>query len=402
METYLYKAKDLLRNKWVKGEMETESEERVKKFLTEKYLYPVSIKKKTAFNSNLWETGFLQKKIIMRDITFFCKQFSAMIQAGISIARGLEICTEQSSHITLKKHLINIYEEVNKGRTEAVKEEKIFPDLLISMIECGEASGNLDMALRRVVDHFDNQMVIDRKIKRALIYPAIVTVTTIAVFFLMMIFVIPNYVAMFEDIDVKLPLPTLIVIAVSNFFVAYWPVILIAITLAALVLTHLRKIPVGKKMADELLLIAPVFGALSRKRLTVSFATTMAMLVASGLPMLQAMQIVKKVLNNSVAEEEIDRALELLMYVFTLHDALRDTRIYPVIMFSMIHVGEETGVLDEMLLKVGNYFNEEVQMLVDTLITFIEPLLIFFIAVIIGGIMAAVILPTFTAALNII
>ncbi|WP_069998225.1 type II secretion system F family protein [Cellulosilyticum sp. I15G10I2] len=400
METYLYKAKDVLKNKVVRGEIETESEEQVKRFLADKYLYPLSIRKKTALNSDVGDIAFFQKPIKMADITFFCKQFAAMVQAGISVGRSLEICAEQASHKTLKKHIMNLHEEVNRGKTlsEAAADEKIFPDLLVSMIECGEASGNLDVVLNQVVDHFDIQLGTTRKLKKALTYPALVLVVVGIVVFVMMVKVIPNFVAMFQDADIELPLPTQIVIALSNFFAANWLGIIIFTALLAVLGFNIKKIPGGRKTVDQLSLKLPLFGPLNKKTMSALFAKTLSMLVASGLPMLQAMEIIKKVLNNAIAEDELDDAIELLKHGNTLHEALRGSQIYPPIMYSMISIGEETGALDEMLVKIGNYFNDEVQTTIDSLMVLIEPILTIFIAFIVGGIMLAVILPTFTAA----
>ncbi|MDF2613659.1 MAG: Type secretion system domain [Clostridia bacterium] len=400
METYLYKAKDILHNKVVKGEIETENEEMVKRLLADKYLYPIYIRKKNALNSDIGEISLFQKPIKMRDITFFCKQFAAMIQAGISVGRALEICSEQTVHKAFKKHIINIHEEINRGITlsEAARNEKIFPDLLVSMIECGEASGNLDVVLNQVVDHFDVQLGTARKLKKALTYPILVLIVVAVVVTIMMIKVIPNFVTMFEDIDVELPMATKMVMAVSDFFVASWPILLGITALLVGVGLNIKKIPRGKKALDSLSLKLPLFGPLNKKALSSLFAKTLSMLVSSGLPMLQAMDILKRVVNNAVAEEELDKAIESLRHGNTLYDSLRGSQIYPVIMFSMISVGEETGQLDEMLIKIGSYFNDEVQTTIDSLMVLIEPILTIFIAIVVGGIMMAVILPTFTAA----
>lgn len=400
METYLYKAKDILKNKIVKGEIEADNEGLVKKILADKYMYPIFIRKKTALNSDLDDIPFFQKPIKMTDITFFCKQFAAMIQAGISIGRALEICIQQTSHKTFKKHITNMHEEVNRGKplSEAAAEEKIFPDLLVSMIECGEVSGNLDVVLNQVVDHFDIQLATTRKLKKALTYPVLVLVVVAIVVFIMMVKVIPNFVAMFEDIDVELPLPTRIVMSMSNFFAAHWLPIVVVTGILVFLGMNIKKLEAGRKAVDRLSLQLPLFGQLNKKALSALFAKTLAMLVTSGLPMLQAMEIIKKVLNNAVAEEELDEAIESLKHGNTLYESIRKSKIYPVIMFSMISVGEESGALDEMLVKIGNYFNEEVQLTIDSLMVLIEPVLTVFIAVIVGGIMLAVILPTFTAA----
>ncbi|PHV72334.1 hypothetical protein CS063_02330 [Sporanaerobium hydrogeniformans] len=400
MAVYLYKAKDIINNKIIRGELELENEQLVKKFLSDKYFYPISIRKKNVLNSDLSEIGIFKTRVKMSDITFFCKQFAAMIQAGISIGRALEICIQQATNRSFKKNLINIHEEVNKGITlsEACKKEGIFPDILVSMIECGEVSGNLDVVLHQVVEHFDTQLGTARKLKKALTYPALTLMIVIAVVIIMMVKVIPAFVEMFESTGVELPLPTQIMMKVSHFMVANGWILGIMTVGLVIGIINIKKIETGRKFVDELSLKLPLFGDLNKKALSATFAKTLAMLVASGLPMLQAMEIVKKVMNHAVAWEEIDQAIEELKHGSTLHRALKGSRIYPAIMFSMIHVGEETGALDEMMVKIGNYFNEEVQTTIDSLMVLIEPALTVLIAFVVGGIMLAVILPTFTMA----
>lgn len=400
MDTYLYKAKDILNNKIVKGEMETESEALVKKFLSDKYLYPLSIRKKSALNTDLGDIALFKKPIKMIDINFFCKQFAAMVQAGISIARSLEICAQQSAHKTLKKHLFNLHEEVNKGKTlsEAAEEEKIFPDLLVSMMACGEASGNLDVVLNQVVTHFDTQLGTMRKLKKALIYPTFVIIAVFALVFIMMIKVVPNFVLMFKDIGIELPLATRIVIAISDFFVAHAIMIVVGTVLLGILTVNFKKIPGGKRIVDTISLKAPLFGKLNKKVLSALFAKTLAMLTTSGLPMLQAMEIIKKVLNNQIAQEELEKTIDLLKHGNTLSDALVGSCIYPPVMYSMVNIGEETGALDDMLSKIGDYLNDEVEAAIESLIVLIEPILTMFIAVVVLGMVLAIILPNFAAA----
>ncbi len=400
MPIYLYKAKDITRNKIVNGEIELDNELQVKKFLTDKYFYPLSVRKKNALNSDLSEVGIFKTPIRLNDITFFCKQFAAMIQAGISIGRALEICIEQANNKSLKKHLVTIHENVNKGRTlsEACKEEAIFPELLVSMIECGEASGNLDVVLNQVVEHFDNQLGTGRKLKKALSYPAITLVIVMVVVILMMVKVIPSFVEMFASTGVELPAATKLMIKISNFFVNNGLILGGIVVLLVIGLWNIKKWKEGRQFVDEMALKLPLIGELNKKTLSALFSKTLSMLIASGLPMLQAMEIVKKVMNNVVASEEIDKAIEELKQGSSLYHALRGSKIYPTIMYSMISVGEETGALDEMLIKIGHYFSEEVETTIDSLMVLIEPALTVLIAIVVGGIMLAVILPTFSMA----
>ena len=397
MDTYLYIAKDLLTQKKVKGELEADSEEKIRKVLMDKNLYPESIKKKTALNSDI---KLFEPKVKMADINFFCKQFAAMIQAGISIAKGLEICSQQCGNKTLKAHLNNIHAGVSEGKTlsEAVEDEKIFPDILINLIACGEASGNLDEVMNRAVEHFDNQMGIVKKVKKALTYPIIVLCVVVVVVVILMIKVVPAFLGLLRDTGAEVPLPTKIVVAISDFFVNEWGILLAGVIVLAAIILNIKKIEVMRKALDRLSLKLPVFGDLNKKNLSATFSSTMAMLVESGIPMLQAMEITKRVMSNAVAEEEMNRAIELLKQGSSLLDAISGSTIFPPILMSMVSIGEESGALDEMLTKISVYFKEEVEIAVDSMTMLIEPIMIIVVAIIIGGIMLAIMLPTFAAA----
>ena len=397
MEAYLYIARDLLTQKKVKGELQGESEESVRKLLMNKNLYPESIKRKNVLNSDI---TWFKPRIKLSDINFFCKQFAAMIQAGISIAKGLEICGKQTTNKTLAGHIEHIHTEVSEGKTfsQAAEEEKIFPDILVNLIASGEASGNLDEVMRRAVEHLDNQLALRKKVKKALTYPALVLVIVAIVVVILMIKVVPAYMGLLNDTGAEVPLPTQIVIAVSDFFVNQWGVLLGILIALVFVILNMKKVPSIKRALDHLFLKLPLFGELNKKSLAATFSSTMSMLVESGIPMLQAMEITKKVMGNAVAEEEMNNAIETLKQGNSLLEAISGSVIFPPLLLSMVSVGEESGSLDEMLVKISAFFKEEVEIAVDNLTMLIEPIMIMIVAVIIGGIMAAIMLPTFSAA----
>ena len=400
MSVYLYRAKNISTGEKVKGQIEVSSEDMAYKYLNDKNLYPLSVRKKGLLDMDLDEIPIFQKRISLKDINFFCKQFASMVQAGISVARALDICTQQCTNKNLKKHLKNIHEEVTRGRTlsEAVRAEGIFPDILVSMIECGEASGNIDQVLNQTVDHFDNQLGVSKKIKKALAYPAVVLVVVIIVVIILMIKVVPNFMMLLTETGAETPMATKIVIVASNFFVAHWPVVAGVAAAGVFIGGLIPKTKAGKRILDRLGLMLPVMGPLNKKSISSTFASTMSMLVESGIPMLQAMEITKKVINNNVAGEELDRAMDGLKQGNSLYDSLQGSIIYPPILFSMINIGEETGSLDDMLIKISVYFKEEVDMAVDNLTMLIEPALTMVMAVLVGGIMLAIMQPTFSAA----
>ena len=397
MEAYLYTARDLLTQKKVKGEMQGESEESIRKILMDKSLYPESIKRKNMLNSDI---TWFKPRIKLSHINFFCKQFAAMIQAGISIAKALEICGKQTSNKTLAGHIDHIHTAVSEGKTfsQAIEEEKIFPDIIVHLIASGEASGKLDEVMQRAVEHLDNQHSLRKKVKKALAYPMIVLVAIVVVVYILMSYVVPAYMGLLNDTGAEIPLPTQIVIAVSDFFVNQG-VILLAITVILLfAVLNMKKVYRIKSALDHLALKLPLFGKLNKKSLSATFSSTMAMLVQSGIPMLQAMEITKKVMGNAVAVEEMNGAIETLKQGNSLLEAISGSTIFPPILLSMVSVGEESGALDEMLVKISTFFKEEVEIAVDNLTMLIEPIMIVIMAVIVGGIMLAILLPTFSAA----
>lgn len=400
MATYIYRAKNTKTGKKFKGEIEAENELAIRELLISKKLEPISISKKTALNADIGSAAASKKPIRLQDITFFCKQFASMIQAGISIGKGLSICAQQCDNKNLKNHLEHIHTQVSEGKTlsEAIKEEQIFPPILESLIECGELSGNLDKVLRQSVEHFDNQLGIQKKVKKALAYPIIVLVVVVIVVIILMIKVIPGYMDLLSETGADVPTATKIVIATSNFMVAKWPIMLAVLVALIVAIIFLKRIPQVKMRMDRVKLKLPIVGDLSKKSISATFSSTMSMLVESGIPMLQAMEITRSVMNNAVADEEVEMALSALRQGQSLYDALNGSKIFPPIMFSMINVGEETGALDDMLGKISVYFKEEVDIAVDNMTLLIEPIMTVCMAIIIGCIMMAVVMPTFSAA----
>lgn len=229
-------------------------------------------------------------------------------------------------------------------------------------------------------------------------YPTIVLVIVAVVVVILMVKVIPNFMGLLTETGAEIPIPTQIVIAVSNFCIAKWPILIGIVVVLVVIGFNIKKIPSCRRALDRLSLKLPIFGDLNKKSISAVFASTMSMLVESGIPMLQAIEITKKVIGNAVADEELDLAIISLKQGQSLYDSLSGSIIYPPIMYSMINIGEETGALDDMLIKISVYFKEEVDIAVDNMTLLIEPALTIFMAVIVGGIMLAVMLPTFAAA----
>lgn len=397
MAIYLYKAIEIETQKKVRGEIEAEDEEWVRQWLIARNLYPKVIQKKNLLNAEL---HLMPSRVSLKEISFLCKQLQALIQAGISISEALSICKTQAASPIMKQHIKSVYEKVESGKmfSEAMKEEKIFPLLLVSLVACGERTGHLGEVLKRASEYFDNQIRTKNKVKKALTYPTFVMGLVLVVIVMMMIYVIPQYVSLLKETGGQLPLPTQVILAMSEFVVAYYPMIFLGGVLILGLGIGAMNIEGVKQKWEKLKLVLPIIGKIEKQRLVVQFSSTMFLLIHSGIDVLQALEMTIYVMNHPVAKEEIQGAIESLRQGNRLGPSLEKSRLFPVVLVNMISVGEESGALGELLEKSSCYFNEEMNHTIDMVVALIEPIMIIVVALMIGGIMAAIVLPTFSAA----
>jgi len=400
MEVYLYKARKIGTNKVIKSEGQFESVAHVNKHLIDNQLVPLSVTKKTALTSDLNDLALFRPRVKTQDIVFFCKQFGVMLGAGISIGGALNILGEQAPNPTLRKKIREIDQDVQKGSnlSEAMAKHPEFPDLLISMLKSAEASGIMDQVMEKMAIHYEKQLNLNRALKKALTYPALVLITIAIVIPILMVFVVPGFVDIFQDSGVQLPLATRMVIAISEWTQHNWYLLLLGGIALVIGTILFRKSKQGKMFFDKIALSMPLIGNLNKKTITAIFSETLSLLVTSGVPVFQSLEIVSEVLQNSVATAEMEENLKRVREGSTISSSLENSKIYPPMMISMLRIGEETGALDEMLKKTADYYNAEVEITVEQLTIMIEPILMFVIAFVVGGIMMAVILPTFTMA----
>ncbi len=400
MELYLYKARQVGTNKIVKSEGRFESKSHATKYLIDNKMVPIKVDKKTALTSDVADFALFRPKIKTKDIVFFCKQFGVMLGAGISIGGALNILGQQAENRTLQKIVQDIDKDVQKGSnlSDAMSKHSEFPGLLINMVRSGEATGNMDAVMEKMSIHFEKQMALKRTIKKAVTYPIMVLITIAIVIPILMIFVIPGFVEMFADTGVQLPLPTRIVMAVSDWMVAKWYIILGGTVGGVVGIILLNRTKQGKRFFDKMALTLPLVSNLNKKTITALFSDTLSLLVTSGVPVFQSLEIVRQVIQNTIAKEDMDTTLSHVREGNTISNSLLGSKIFPPMMISMLKIGEETGALDEMLTKTSEYYNTEVEVAVEQMTVMIEPILIVFIAVVVGGIMMAVMLPTFTMA----
>ena len=377
------------------GYHEASSESDVLIMLKTNNYYPMSIEedKGTGFKKEIFT-----KKITKKDIAVFCRQFYTMINAGISIINCLDILEKQTENKTLKKSTYNVYEDVQKGMTlsEAMeKHKKVFPPLLINMVEAGEVSGNLDVLMERMAIHYEKENNIENKVKNALVYPIVLSIVAIAVVIFLLTVVMPTFISMFETSGSILPTPTRALLAISNWLSEYW-YLFIGIALFIIVgIISFGKTTEGRIFYDTLKIKIPGIKNMNIKIITSRFTRTLSTLLSSGIPLLQGLDVVSKVVGNKVVSNKLNEAKDDIRKGIPMSRTIKDIGLFPPMVDSMIKIGEESGALDDILYKTADFFDEEVEVSLQKMTTLLEPILIVFMAVIIGFIVIAMAMPMF-------
>jgi len=337
-------------------------------------------------------------RIKTKDIAIFCRQFYTMLNSGISIIQCLDILRQQFDNLKMRKIINEIYELVQKGSSlsDAMHQfNKVFPELLNNMIEAGEASGTLDTILGRMAEHYEKDTRLKRKITGAMVYPIVLIVVTIMVVVFLLTFVLPTFITMFTSSGVELPLPTRILLAVSGSMRDYWFIYLAVIILAAFIIRKMTKTEGGMHFFDSLKLKLPIIKPVMIRIATARFARTLSTLMVSGIPLLNGMEITSRVVGNKVVEKAILSVREDVRKGYDLAGPIKRLKLFPPMVDSMIHIGEESGSLDDTLRRTADFYDEEVDMAIQKLTTMLEPLLIVFMALVVGSVIIAIISPMF-------
>lgn len=338
-------------------------------------------------------------RVKVKDIAVFCRQFYTMLNSGISIIQCLDILRQQFDNKKLRVIIGEIYELVQKGASlsEAMRQFRlVFPELLINMIEAGEASGNLDTILGRMADHYEKDTRLRRKITGAMMYPLILSVITVLVVIMLLTFVMPTFISMFTESGVVLPLPTRILLVMSNFLRDYWYIVIGVVLMLALFIRRVSKTESGLFFFDSIKLKLPVFKNVSIKVATSRFTRTLSTLMVSGIPLLNGMEITSRVVGNKVVERAIMSVREDVRKGYDLAGPIKRTKLFPPMVDSMIRIGEESGSLDDVLRRTADFYDEEVEMAIQKMTTLLEPMLIVFMAVIVGFIVISIMMPMFS------
>jgi len=398
MPVYVWVGKNARGDK-KKGEMEASSVDFVRASLKRMKIEPSKIKEKP---KDLFENvSFLQPKVTEKDIILFARQFSTMIDAGLPIIQCLDILYSQQENATFKKILKSIKESVEGGATlaESLKKfPKQFDDLFVNMIAAGEAGGILDVILRRLSTYMEKAAKLKSKVKGAMTYPIVTLAIAIVVLIVILVFVIPVFEEMFADFGSQLPAFTQLVIDMSNFTKNNFPFMIGAAVLFMFAFNKVRKTERGREVIDDLLLKMPVIGILLRKVAVAKFTRTMGTMLASGVAILEALDIVAKTSGNKVIEKAIYTVKSDISEGRTMADPLQESGVFPAMVCQMIAVGESTGALDAMLDKIATFYDEEVDQAVENLTSLIEPFMLVFLGVTIGGLVIAMYLPIFKMA----
>jgi type IV pilus assembly protein PilC len=398
MPVYLWEGKNR-NNQIQKGELEAPHEDAVRAHLNRIRIVPNKVKKKP---KNLAENiKFLQPKVKENDIIIFARQFSTMIDAGLPIIQCLDILQSQQENATFKKMLKEIKDAVEGGTTlaDSLKRfPKHFDNLFVNMIAAGEAGGILDVILKRLAGYMEKAARLKRRVKGAMVYPAITIAVAVIVVAVILVFVIPVFQKMFADFGSTLPGPTMVVIAISDFVKSKIHWIIIALILFTIAFRKYYKTDKGRWVIDSLALKAPVFGILIRKVAVAKFTRTMGTMLSSGVAILEALDIVAKTSGNRVVENAIYNVRSGIAEGRTMADPLQASGVFPAMVCQMIAVGESTGALDAMLEKIADFYDEEVDQAVENLTAMIEPVMIVFLGVIVGGLIVSMYLPIFKMA----
>ena len=393
MPGYSYVAVDS-RGKEKRGRMDAENREEVVRQLKNDGLIPVSIREQGVLNK---EIDFsIGKKVKPRDLSVFCRQFVSITQAGVPMKEALQMLTEQTENKYLKQAVANVLANVEKGNTLAdsmAAEKDIFPDIMVHMVEAGESSGSLDTSFARMAVHFEKEAKLKATIRKATIYPIILIFAVIGVIAVMLLFVIPIFIDMFADLDVEMPALTMGVMNLSKWTAGHWYVIVAVIVAVILAYQAIYRTDQGRLKIDLIKMKIPLIGKLNVKSTCAQFARTMSTLMAAGVPTIDCLETVAKIVKNIHYKNALMKAREEVMKGIPLSEPLETSGIFPPMVYHMTSIGEDTGNMEDMLTKLADYYDEEVEITTQSVLAAMEPLIIVFMALIVGTLVIAVIMP---------
>lgn len=394
METFAYTAVGS-DGREKKGSISAETRDAAAKAVKDQGLMPISITKQSAFDKDIsFSVG--KKKVKVRDLSVFCRQFSSILKAGVNVINALGMLGDQTESKVLRSAIKNVQSNVEKGETLANAmrmEGTTFPPLLISMVAAGEASGSLETAVERMAVQFEKDAKLQGMVKKAMIYPIVLLFVAIGVVIVMMVFVIPNFMQMFEGLDAEMPFMTVLVINMSNFVINKWWLLIAIVVGVAVAYNMYYRTDAGRHMIDAIKIKIPVFGVLAVKTACARFSRIMSTLLAAGMPMISAIEIASGTMDNVLFKDALQKVKNGVSLGMGLSQQLGVTNRFPAMVVHMIGIGEETGSIEDMLTSVANYYDEEVEIATQSVTALMEPMIILVMAVVVGGLVLAIYQP---------
>jgi type IV pilus assembly protein PilC len=392
MPVYIYSARTVTGDIQT-GNVELPNREAVIGHLRRQRLIPVTVREKPK-EINLT----FGRRVTMKEIVHFTRQFATMVNSGLPLVQCLDILAQQSENKFLARAIREVQADVESGATlaDALKNHpKVFNELYVNMVAAGEAGGILDTVLLRLSVFLEKNEALVRKVKGAMIYPGVILSVAVIAITVLLVFVIPTFENMFASVDLTLPAPTRFVIFLSDMIQSYWWLVLISIVTGAWALRTYYTTSAGRLQIDRVLLRVPILGDLLRKTAVARFTRTLGTLLSSGVSILDGLEITAKTAGNRVIHDAVMRSRSSIAGGATIAEPLRESGVFPPMVTQMINVGEQTGTIDEMLDKIADFYDDEVDTAVEALLAAMEPLLIVFLGVVVGGMIVSMYLPIF-------
>jgi type IV pilus assembly protein PilC len=379
----------------IEGSYEADSREEVIDYISSNGYYPLMVNE-VVESANI--EFKINKKVKLKDLSIFCRQFYTMLNAGVPILTCLDILSGQIENAKLKEATKGIQEEVEKGGvlSDAMKKHvDVFPELLVSLVASGEASGNLDAIMLRMATHYEKENKINNKVKSAMIYPMVLSFVAVGAVVFILTYVMPTFMGIFEESGTTLPWSTKLLLGLSTGIKNNWFIIMVVLLLVITGTNIYLKTDQGILISSKLKLKIPVIKKLNEMIIVSRFTRTLSTLIASGLPLIDSIEIVAGVAGNKIAEQALMKIKDKVMRGESLYSSMKESEVFPPMLYSMVKIGEDTGSLDDILNKTADFYDEELENTIQTSVALIEPLLILVMGLVIGFIVISIMLPMF-------
>jgi len=383
--------------KELKGSVEADSLEQARERLKQQGFIVVSLKEESLLTKDI-NISF-GNRISARDMSVFCRQFVSMSRAGVSIMECLNLLREQTENEVLAKAIRQVHADVQKGESLAEsmrKQDKVFSNLMVTTVSAGEESGSLEISLERMAAQYEKSARTAAMVKKAMIYPVVVACLAVGIIIVMLTFVIPQYTEMFDSLGTDLPGITKAVVAASDFLLAYWYIVIPVVIAVGLLISWYLKTPAGRLFTSQMAIRIPVFRNLTVKSACSQMARTLSTLIAAGVSLVDAVEITANTMQNVLFHDALLEDREELIKGVPLSDPLQQCGLFPPMLYHMVRIGEESGSTEDMLTKLADYYDEEVEMATQSLMAAMEPMIIIVLAGVVCVILAAIMAPMLT------